>query len=88
MICLDINERSELDALGLEEEEEGPSYLSELNKAPDFVDEAPVEEVLSLIFMIRLTLTFFRRHQGRRQSRHLDEFVNKPKSSTSMPSSF
>jgi hypothetical protein len=38
---------AELDALGLEEEDEGPSYLSELNKAPDFVDEAPVEEVSS-----------------------------------------
>lgn len=33
----------ELDALQLEEEEEGPSYLSDLNKIPDFVDEAPVE---------------------------------------------
>ena len=35
---------SELDALQLEEEEEGPSYLADLNKAPDFVDEPPVEE--------------------------------------------
>ncbi|KAG2757481.1 hypothetical protein P692DRAFT_20305913 [Suillus brevipes Sb2] len=34
---------AELDALQLEEEEEGPSYLSDLNKIPDFVDEAPVE---------------------------------------------
>lgn len=33
----------ELDALALEEEEEGPSYLADLNKVPDFVDEAPVE---------------------------------------------
>ncbi|KAG2349124.1 vacuolar protein sorting-associated protein 60 [Suillus weaverae] len=32
-----------LDALQLEEEEEGPSYLSDLNKVPDFVDETPVE---------------------------------------------
>jgi len=35
---------AELDALQLEEEEEGPSYLADLNKTPDFVDEAPVEE--------------------------------------------
>ncbi|KAI0089091.1 Snf7 family [Irpex rosettiformis] len=35
---------AELDALQFEEEEEGPSYLADLNKAPDFVDEAPVEQ--------------------------------------------
>jgi len=35
---------AELEQLALEEEEEGPSYLADLNKAPDFVDEAPVEE--------------------------------------------
>ncbi|KAF7290999.1 Vacuolar protein sorting-associated protein 60 [Mycena chlorophos] len=34
---------AELDALQLEEEEEGTSYLSDLNKVPDFVDEPPVE---------------------------------------------
>jgi len=34
---------AELDALALEEEEEGPSYLADLNKVPDFVDEAPIE---------------------------------------------
>lgn len=34
---------SELDALALEQEEEGPSYLADLNKVPDFIDEAPVE---------------------------------------------
>jgi charged multivesicular body protein 5 len=34
---------TELEALALEEEEEGPSYLSDLNKVPDFVDNAPVE---------------------------------------------
>ncbi|KAJ7590678.1 vacuolar protein sorting-associated protein 60 [Mycena floridula] len=34
---------AELDALALEEEEEGASYLSDLSKVPDFVDEAPVE---------------------------------------------
>lgn len=33
---------SELDALGLEEEET-PSYLTDMNAAPDFLDEAPVE---------------------------------------------
>jgi charged multivesicular body protein 5 len=33
----------ELDALALEVEEEGPSYLADMNKAPDFIDEAPVE---------------------------------------------
>jgi len=35
--------QAELDALQLEEEEEGPSYLADLNKAPDFIDEPPVE---------------------------------------------
>ncbi|KAF8639942.1 hypothetical protein AX17_001192 [Amanita inopinata Kibby_2008] len=34
---------AELDALALEEEEEGTSYLVDLNKVPDFVDEPPVE---------------------------------------------
>ncbi|KAF8897753.1 Snf7-domain-containing protein [Infundibulicybe gibba] len=34
---------AELDALALEEEEEGPSYLTDINKVPDFVDEPPVE---------------------------------------------
>lgn len=33
----------ELDALQFEEEEEGPSYLSDMNKVPDFIDEPPVE---------------------------------------------
>ncbi|KAH9943280.1 vacuolar protein sorting-associated protein 60 [Epithele typhae] len=35
--------QAELDALELDAEEEGPSYLSDLNKMPDFVDEPPVE---------------------------------------------
>jgi len=35
--------RAELDALAMEGEEEGPSYLTDLNKVPDFVDEPPVE---------------------------------------------
>ncbi|KIK78238.1 hypothetical protein PAXRUDRAFT_834656 [Paxillus rubicundulus Ve08.2h10] len=34
---------AELDALQLEEEEEGPSYLADLNKVPDFVDGPPLE---------------------------------------------
>ncbi|KAF5388082.1 hypothetical protein D9615_000588 [Tricholomella constricta] len=34
---------AELDALALEEEEEGTSYLADLNKVPDFIDEPPVE---------------------------------------------
>ena len=33
----------ELDALELDGEEEGASYLADLSKAPDFIDEAPVE---------------------------------------------
>lgn len=33
----------ELEALALEQEEEGPSYLEDLSKVPDFVDEPPVE---------------------------------------------
>ena len=35
--------QAELDALEMEEEEEGPSYLANLNQVPDFVDEPPVE---------------------------------------------
>ena len=34
---------TELDALALEDEIEGPSYLADLNKVPDFIDEPPVE---------------------------------------------
>jgi len=34
---------AELDALALEEEEEGTSYLADLSAVPDFVDEPPVE---------------------------------------------
>jgi len=34
---------AELDALQFEEEEEGPSYLADINKVPDFIDEPPVE---------------------------------------------
>ncbi|KAI0796865.1 Snf7 family [Abortiporus biennis] len=35
--------QAELDALELEEEEDPTSYLADLNKAPDFIDEPPVE---------------------------------------------
>ncbi|KAH9948360.1 vacuolar protein sorting-associated protein 60 [Amylocystis lapponica] len=35
--------QAELDALELDEEVEGPSYLADLSKAPDFIDEAPIE---------------------------------------------
>ncbi|KAK0453866.1 vacuolar protein sorting-associated protein 60 [Armillaria borealis] len=34
---------AELDALALEEEEEGTSYLADMSKVPDFIDEPPVE---------------------------------------------
>ncbi|KIK04625.1 hypothetical protein K443DRAFT_92780 [Laccaria amethystina LaAM-08-1] len=37
---------AELDALALEEEEEGTSYLADLNKVPDFIDEPPVETLI------------------------------------------
>ncbi|TFL00530.1 Snf7-domain-containing protein [Pterulicium gracile] len=36
---------AELEALELETEEESTSYLADLNKAPDFLDEEPIEEV-------------------------------------------
>ncbi|KAJ3478638.1 hypothetical protein NLI96_g9615 [Meripilus lineatus] len=39
----ELDLQAELDALELEAEEEGPSYLADLNKAPDFIDEPPVE---------------------------------------------
>ncbi|KAI0306830.1 Snf7-domain-containing protein [Multifurca ochricompacta] len=35
---------AELDALGMDEVDEGPSYLADLNKTPDFIDEAPIEQ--------------------------------------------
>jgi len=34
---------AELDALALEEVDAGPSYLTDLSKAPDFIDETPTE---------------------------------------------
>jgi hypothetical protein len=61
---------TELDALQLEEEEEGPSYLSDLNKIPDFVDEAPVEisEVCPMINLLTYLAQFGRivNHEGGR----------------------
>jgi hypothetical protein len=38
-----LRSNAELDALGMEDEEEGSSYPADLNKAPDFIDEVPVE---------------------------------------------
>lgn len=35
---------AELDALQLEEDEEGGSYLADLNRVPDFVDEPPAKQ--------------------------------------------
>jgi hypothetical protein len=43
--------------LALEEEEEGTSYLADLNKVPDFIDEPPVEEVGLSFGKIKLSLT-------------------------------
>ncbi|KAJ3757900.1 Snf7 family [Lentinula raphanica] len=34
---------AELEALQFDEEEEGASYLADINKVPDFIDEPPVE---------------------------------------------
>jgi len=40
----DADLEAELDALQFEEEEEGTSYLADLNKVPDFIDEPPLEQ--------------------------------------------
>ena len=44
----------ELDALALEEDEEGTSYLADLDKVPDFIDEPPVAvgEVCDTLFTL------------------------------------
>lgn len=42
-ICANA-EHPELDALELEEDAEGASYLADINKVPDYLDEAPLEE--------------------------------------------
>lgn len=54
---LSLKVLAELDALQFEEEEEGASYLTDLNKVPDFVDEPPVElkEVCLLSSMVVMT---------------------------------
>ena len=57
-IYLNNHLKLELDALALEEEEEGPSYLADLNKVPDFIDEAPVELEVSSLFPSCSKLTF------------------------------
>jgi charged multivesicular body protein 5 len=44
---------TELEQLALEAEEEGPSYLADLNKQPDFVDAAPLEEVCITFYLCR-----------------------------------
>ena len=45
--------------MALEEEEEGTSYLADLNKVPDFIDEPPVEvgEVCNLLLQSILSDT-------------------------------
>ena len=45
--------------MALEEEEEGTSYLADLNKVPDFIDEPPVEvgEVRYLLLLSILSDT-------------------------------
>ena len=60
----------ELDALALEVEEEGPSYLADLNKAPDFIDEPPVEvtDVRLSIIVVSVFIDIFRRLRRRKQS--------------------
>jgi hypothetical protein len=61
---------AELDALALETEEEVPSYLSDLNNVPDFVDEPPVElgEVSSIHCPLTCSLKPSRcRHQSDRK---------------------
>ena len=73
----------ELDALALEEEEEGPSYLADLNKVPDFVDEAPIEVgTVSLYITFAIAcpsysanLFFIRRRQDKKLSRQQARIV-------------
>jgi hypothetical protein len=67
----------ELDALGMEEvEEEGPSYLADLNKTPDFIDEAPLEvtevrmrRLLPTAFVLTLRTFYSKTRQPQRLSR-------------------
>jgi hypothetical protein len=62
----------ELDALALEPpEEEGPSYLADLNKVPDFIDEAPIEvgEVGKHPLLNELSIEADIRHPDQKPSR-------------------
>lgn len=59
-ICSDLFNTPELEALELEEEDESTSYLADLNKTPDYVDEEPVEmgevrPLSSLLYSTRQT---------------------------------
>lgn len=60
--------QAELDALELDVEEEGPSYLTNLNQVPDFVDEPPVEAVevcfLPVVFQRPLLIVSLACYQG------------------------
>ena len=62
--CSNSRSNPELDALALEEEDEGTSYLADLNKTPDFIDEAPIEltEVRILNSLTNRSRTHFARH--------------------------
>ena len=61
----------ELDALALEPpDEDGPSYLADLNKVPDFVDEAPIEEVGKHLPFDDFNIEVDIRHPDRKPSKH------------------
>lgn len=63
----------ELDALALEEEDEGPSYIADLNKAPDFLDEEPVVDVsLSVLLPVHNLIPWTRRRGKKRLERHTE----------------
>jgi hypothetical protein len=51
---------AELDALALEDPEESTSYLADVNKAPDFIDELPSElsDVRAVSAVTAMSLTF------------------------------
>jgi charged multivesicular body protein 5 len=42
-VIYSITRLEELEQLALEVDEEGPTYLADVNRVPDFIDEAPVE---------------------------------------------
>lgn len=59
---LSLKVPAELDALQFEEEEEGASYLADISKEPDFIDEQPPElseACLSTFMMLRQPDLFF-----------------------------